>query len=291
MASVAALCLTAGFFAGRHSYCPPEELDRVLPNGLPRSCCDASTTTSPSSSSSSLTEDDAKQKHHQHLLKTLRRIVGKDYILDGREENTKTTAFLKGARLGHGTALAIVQPTKLKQVVEIVQAVADAGCVLLVQGSNTGLTGGSVPRPTDDDRPTVVMSMKHLDTVFPIDDGKRVVCLAGVGLASLKRFVSDFFPDRESHSILGSTFLNVSCIFQQKLCDIFLFVRLVFITFFVFFVDSVADDCSRCGVWFWWNAMSQRTRLDRSGVVFENCSGQIWKTRCPCRESIGHRRI
>lgn len=69
-------------------------------------------------------------------------------------------------------------------------------------------TGGSVPRMQADDRPTVVVSMKELDTVFPIDNGERVVCLAGVGLASLHRFVQEHFPERESHSILGSTFLN-----------------------------------------------------------------------------------
>ncbi len=44
--------------------------------------------------------------------------------------------------------------------------------------------------------------------MFPIDNGERVVCLAGVGLASLQRFVQEHFPERESHSILGSTFLN-----------------------------------------------------------------------------------
>lgn len=131
----------------------------------------------------------------------------KNYI-DGRAEATETAAYLKGARLGSGSALAIVRPTKLRQVQEIVQETVDAGCAVLVQGSNTGLTGGSTPRDQTDGRPTVIISMKNFDTVFPIDDGEKVVCLAGVGLASLKHFVSDNFPDRESHSILGSTFLN-----------------------------------------------------------------------------------
>ena len=198
MASIAALSLTAGFLVGRNSFKTQEEQERVLPNGLPRSCCEEEE------------EDESKAltPEQQELYSKLRRIVGKGNILDGREENTHTAAFLKGARLGHGTALAIVQPTKLKQVEAVVQAVVDAGCVVLVQGSNTGLTGGSVPRATQDGRPTVVISMKHFDTAFPIDDGQRMVCLAGVGLASLKNLVSDNFPDRESHSILGSTFLN-----------------------------------------------------------------------------------
>ncbi len=199
------LSLAIGFAAGRNSFRTPEEQARVeqLPKGYPLACCgdhdhDHST-------SCELPE---LSPEHQKLVKTLRRIVGKKKFLDGREETTETAAFLKGARLGRGTALAIVRPTKLKQVQEIVQESVDAGCAILVQGSNTGLTGGSVPRDQTDGRPTVIISMKEFDTIFPIDNGEKVVCLAGVGLASLKHFVSDNFPDRESHSILGSTFLN-----------------------------------------------------------------------------------
>jgi len=67
----------------------------------------------------------------------------------------------------------------------------------------------SVPRNyTSDTRPAVILSMKRLDTHFPIDDGKRVVCLAGCGISTLATSISSWFPDRESHSILGSTFLN-----------------------------------------------------------------------------------
>ena len=85
----------------------------------------------------------------------------------------------------------------------------DADCVIVPQGANTGLTGGSVPRAnTGDKRPIVVVSMKHMDAFFPIDGGKRVVCMAGAGLATLSRDIPKWYPDRESHSILGSTFLN-----------------------------------------------------------------------------------
>ena len=125
MAGVAALSLAAGFAMGRNSFQTQEEQDRVLPNGLPRSCCE---------------EEKELTPEQQELYLKLRRIVGKNNILDGREENTHTTKFLKGARLGHGKALAIVQPTKLAQVERVVQEVVDAGCVVLVQGSNTGLT-------------------------------------------------------------------------------------------------------------------------------------------------------
>ena len=198
---LSALSLMIGFAAGRSSFRTPEEEARIeqLPKGYPLACCGDQECTS--------CELPELSPEHQKLVKTLRRIVGLKNYLDGREQTTQTAPFLKGARLGQGTALAIVRPTKLKQIQEIVQASVDAGAVVLVQGSNTGLTGGSTPRDQTDGRPTVLISMKNFDTVFPIDGGEKVVCLAGVGLASLKNFVSENF-DRESHSILGSTFLN-----------------------------------------------------------------------------------
>lgn len=204
---ISLLSLAVGFTAGRSSFRTPEEEARIeqLPKGHPLACCGD---THHDHSHSTSCETPELPPKHQQLVKTLRRIVGLKNCLDGSQLTTETAAYLKGARLGQGSALAIVRPKKLRQVQEIVQETVDAGCAILVQGSNTGLTGGSVPREQTDGRPTVVISMKEFDTVFPIDDGEKVVCLAGVGLASLKHFVNLNFPDRESHSILGSTFLN-----------------------------------------------------------------------------------
>ena len=190
---IALVSMGIGFLAGRQSFIQEEEQPHlVLPNGLPRTCCDHP--------KQPLTEP------QKALFRTLRRIVGKQNVLDGAVETTETSQFLKGARLGRGHAAYIVKPQKLKQILEIVQATIDADCTVLVQGQNTGLTGGSVPRGQD--RPTVIISMKDLNTMFPIDGGQRVVCLGGAGLASLQQFVEGNFPNRESHSILGSTFLN-----------------------------------------------------------------------------------
>ena len=191
--------LAVGFVAGRVSADQTgvrngqNQVERVLPSGLPRTCCDEDLT-------------DAQRD----LPKRLAQIVGQDRVVDGRKTDTQTSEYLTGARLGGGgRALAIVRPTMLRQVVKCLQAIVDADCVVVPQGANTGLTGGSVPRTgTDDKRPVVVISTRDLDTMFPIDNGRRMVCLAGVGLATLSRNLSDWFPDRESHSTLGSTFLN-----------------------------------------------------------------------------------
>lgn len=143
------------------------------------------------------------------LAARLERIVGKGHVVDGKEATSSNRKFLKGTRLGEGTSLCIVQPGTLRQAVRALQEIVDAGCVVLPQGSNTGLTGGSVPRNDNgDSRPVVVLSLKRLQTHFPIDDGKRVVCLAGTGISTLASSIQEWFPDRESHSILGSTFLN-----------------------------------------------------------------------------------
>ena len=219
---ISLLSLAVGFAAGRSSFRTPEEEARIeqLPKGYPLACCGDHTTSETSqphsqphshsahSADCTSCESPELSPEHQNLVKILKRIVGNKNFLNGREETTETAAYLKGARMGKGSALAIVRPKKLRQIQEIVQEAVDAGCAVLVQGSNTGLTGGSTPREQSDGRPTVVISMKHFDTAFPIDDGEKVVCLAGVGLASLKHFVNENFPDRESHSILGSTFLN-----------------------------------------------------------------------------------
>ncbi|CAJ1936301.1 unnamed protein product [Cylindrotheca closterium] len=190
-AAFAFASLSVGFIAGRQSLREEEEEARVLPSGLPRTCCEKQ----------ELTE---KQKA---LFKVLKRIVGRKNVLDGTIDNTQTASYLKGARLGRGSALHIVKPKKLKQLIEIVKESVEADCVILVQGQNTGLTGGSVPRRQDDKRPTILVSMKDLDAIVPIDEGNRVMCQAGVGLATLQTYIRDEYG-RESHSTLGSTFLN-----------------------------------------------------------------------------------
>lgn len=123
---VASSAAGAGFILGRQSVPSHDHEDEEklhLPNGYPRTCC----------------EEVELTEQQQELVTILKRIVGKVNVLDGRQETTETSQFLKGARLGKGSALCIVKPNKLKQLIEIVQAVVDADCCVLVQGQNTGL--------------------------------------------------------------------------------------------------------------------------------------------------------
>jgi len=186
--------LATGYALGRAQSPPQHQQQRVLPSGLPRTCCD---------------EEDAHPPLTQtqlDLVNQLQHVVGNDNVLSSPNKKRK---FEKGMRLGQEEALCVVTPLYLEQVVKCIPLIVQANCTILVQGANTGLTGGSVPRnSTTETRPTVIISTQHLDTIFPLDGGDRVVCLAGAGLASLSRFLDNHFPDRESHSTLGSTFLD-----------------------------------------------------------------------------------
>mmetsp|Transcript_7421 Transcript_7421/g.16199 ORF Transcript_7421/g.16199 Transcript_7421/m.16199 type:complete len:716 (-) Transcript_7421:273-2420(-) len=202
--ALASASLLGGYLLGTSHSAHWEELqkDRELPKGE-RGCCSCDAASSLAAAAPEFTEAQSA------LSSKLQKIVGKGHVYDGMEETSKNAHFLKGARLGHGKALCVVQPGTVREAVDCLKEIVDAGCVVLPQGSNTGLTGGSVPRnDTPDTRPAVVLSMKRLDAHFPIDDGRRVVCLAGCGISTLASSIQSWFPERESHSILGSTFLN-----------------------------------------------------------------------------------
>ena len=189
-----------------------QQQPHVLPSGLPRSCCSCESSTassSPASASSQQLTDEQR-----HLPTKLQSIVGKENVLSGSLSEASSAPYLKGARLGQGSALAIVKPQTIQEAIDCLKSIVDAGCTVIPQGANTGLTGGSTPRDDggdgsgSDKRPAVVISMRDLDVAFPIDDGKRVVCLAGTGISDLSAKVASWFSDRESHSVLGSMFLN-----------------------------------------------------------------------------------
>ena len=113
--------------------------NRELPSGETSGCCSCEEEVEDAPKSNiklQLTEE-------QIILPTkLQKIVGQNHVIDGTKPSSTNSMYLKGARLGHGNALCIVQPGTLKEVVKCLQLIVDAGCVVLPQGSNTGLTGG-----------------------------------------------------------------------------------------------------------------------------------------------------
>jgi D-lactate dehydrogenase (quinone) len=167
---------------------------RALPDGLPRSC-----TTGDIVHSESVVSEDSKKALHSQL----EAIVGKENVVSS---GRKLSSFITGARIGKGEALAVVQPKSLKEAVAALRACVAADVVVIPQGRNTGLTGGSVPRSDLCDRPTVIINSTRMNKVHPINNNQQMLCCGGVGIYDLSVLAKGL--NRESHSVLGSIFLN-----------------------------------------------------------------------------------
>eukprot|EP00428_Durinskia_dybowskii_P008077 CAMPEP_0170289438 /NCGR_PEP_ID=MMETSP0116_2-20130129/44786_1 /TAXON_ID=400756 /ORGANISM="Durinskia baltica, Strain CSIRO CS-38" /LENGTH=697 /DNA_ID=CAMNT_0010540875 /DNA_START=88 /DNA_END=2179 /DNA_ORIENTATION=+ len=152
------------------------------PNQL-RACCDASPET----------------ENQKALPDRLAEVVGASYV--------KRNYTQKGSRLGRGTSLAHVSPGTLAEAAEVLKLCVAADVAIIPQGANTSLTGASVPRNEGSDRPTIVVNLRRLRKIMPLEDGKKVLCFSGVGIYDLKEKLEKEYK-RDSHSILGSIFLN-----------------------------------------------------------------------------------
>jgi FAD/FMN-containing dehydrogenase len=79
----------------------------------------------------------------------------------------------------------VVRPCSTSETAALLAAVADAGACLVPQGGNTGLVGGGVPRGRSE-RPQVVLSLRRLDAVGPVEGG-TLLAGAGATLAQVQR--------------------------------------------------------------------------------------------------------
>ena len=245
--STAALGLVAGGGALYASNNSTATAQQELPDGLPRACCvgassvavcqpapaaaggtlsstTSSTTTSTATSLAALQVSLSADVdcNSVDLVAQLRTIVGADHV--HTDADSAQSFYLQGARLGSGAALAVVRPGSLQEAVTSLQAIAAAGAVVVPQGANTGLTGGSVPKSSAEmygGRECVVLNMRRIDGILTLHERRsrehvpvhehnhddiRYLCLAGAGIHTLSCLAKD--QGRESHSILGSTFLN-----------------------------------------------------------------------------------
>jgi len=88
-------------------------------------------------------------------------------------------------RRWHGESAAVVRPADAEQVAAVITACRDAGAVVIPQGGNTGLVGGSVPR-TVSEQEQVVVSLARLRDLEPVDVAAgEVTAAAGVTLGAL----------------------------------------------------------------------------------------------------------
>ena len=119
------------------------------------------------------------------LLDALRAAVGDGHVLSDPAVRAGYETDWTG-RFG-GPAVAVVRPADPAETAAVVRICAAEGAAVVVQGGNTGLVGGSVPRPRSP-RPQVVLSTARLTRLDPVDRAAHHVTVgAGVTLADLQR--------------------------------------------------------------------------------------------------------
>ncbi|HGM5493189.1 TPA: D-lactate dehydrogenase [Serratia fonticola] len=143
----------------------------------------------------------------QAFITQLKNIVSNAQVLTGERS---TERYRKGFRSGGGKALAVVFPTRLLQLWQILQTCVAADKIVIMQAANTGLTEGSTPSGQDYDREIVIVSTLRLDHIQVLDNGKQVVGFPGSTLNKLERLLKPY--GREPHSVIGSSCIGASVI-------------------------------------------------------------------------------
>lgn len=141
------------------------------------------------------------------FIAELTRLVGCSHVLTRAE---KTARYRKGFRSGEGPALAVVFPSCLLELWQVLQLCVAGDKIILMQAANTGLTEGSTPSGYDYDRQLVIINTLRLDKLQLIDEGRQVLAFPGTTLYSLEKALKPL--GREPHSVIGSSCIGASVI-------------------------------------------------------------------------------
>lgn len=147
------------------------------------------------------------KRRKDDFLKSLKEIVGSRHVLTA---TLAMRSYVNGFRFGGGDAVAVVRPGTLVEFWQVLVACTDARAVIIVQASNTGLTGGSTPYGSDYDREVVVINTMRIKKITLIGGGRQVVALPGDTLNELEVGLATI--GREPHSVIGSSCLGASVI-------------------------------------------------------------------------------
>lgn len=134
-------------------------------------------------------------------------IVGRAYVLTS---SRATSEYARGNRFGSGDVLAVLRPGSLVDMWRVLQVCVDYDLIVIPQSANTGLTGGSGPGGQDYDRGVVIISTLRIGQIYPINDAREAVCLAGSTLYELEEVLAPY--GREPHSVIGSTSIGASVV-------------------------------------------------------------------------------
>ena len=105
---------------------------------------------------------------------TLIDIAGKKAVLTG---DRKTEFYRTGFRSGKGAAIAVVFPSTLLQLWQLLKTCVAHNKIIIMQAANTGLTEGSTPSSNDYQREVVIINTTRITKIIVLDQGRQIVSL------------------------------------------------------------------------------------------------------------------
>ncbi len=142
-----------------------------------------------------------------NLIKDLIKVIGKKFLITNKWNQQP---YCKGWRYGQGDTLAVTLPGTLLEMWDLLKICVSNDLIIIMQGANTGLTGGSTPFGTDYDRPIIIINTIRIKDIHLIKNGKQIIGLAGSTLFDLTKQLEPI--GREPHSVIGSTSIGASII-------------------------------------------------------------------------------
>jgi FAD/FMN-containing dehydrogenase len=122
---------------------------------------------------------------HAEIIAALKRRMGSDAVLHGREIGAKHHVDFSGE---HACApLALVRPASTAELAQILETCSALGQRVVVQGGLTGLAGGATPQPGE-----VAISMERMSGIEEIDrESMTAIVLAGTPLQVVQQAAAD----------------------------------------------------------------------------------------------------
>jgi len=155
-------------------------------------------------------QQDMRAARHQaaaEAIDAFTAIMGRGHVLTSPRA---TARYTTGDRFGQGSVLAVLRPGSLVDMWRALQVCVDHDLILITQGANTGLTGGSGPGDQDYDRDIVILSTLRIDRIHLLHDAREAISLAGATLFSLEEKLAAH--GREPHSVIGSSSIGATVV-------------------------------------------------------------------------------
>lgn len=147
------------------------------------------------------------KKSYQEAFTALENIVGKNNVLTN---TIKMISYCKGFRTAQGKCLAVVIPHSLLELWEVLKVCVKQDVIILMQASNTSVTGGSTPHVQGYDRDVIIISVKHIKSIHLLQNAEQVLALPGSTLTDLENLLKPY--KKEPHSVIGSSCIGASIV-------------------------------------------------------------------------------